>query len=585
MTRIAIDPITRIDGHLRIEVEVTNGVVRDAWSSGTMFRGMERILRGRDPRNAWLLAQRICGACTGVHALASVRAVENALGLTIPRNARLIRNLLAGSQQVQDHVVHFYHQHALDWVDVASATTADPSATSILARSISDTPLSSPTYFLGVRDKLVKFMQSGQLGPFGNAYWGHPAYTLPPEVNLLVMTHYLEALDWQRKLSRIQTLLGGKYPHPQTYLVGGMAVAPPWGGPTGGLPGEHPQQVDPNAPAALNARGLSDLAALLAEAKTFVDQVFVPDVLAVAGHYRDWAGIGTGIGNYLSYGEFPEDDSSQPLLLMPRGRIINRNLAKVEPVDQSAIAETVAHSYYTYDGGGDALRHPANGQTNPAYAGPKPPVTTLAGSDKYSWLKAPRYQEEPMEVGPLARILVAYVEGQVDVRTTVNGVVAKLAVGPDALFSTLGRIVARAIEAQVVVDRLDGWLKDLTANLATGDLAVADLSRWDPGTWPNEAQGWALGEAPRGALGHWVKIRDGRIDEYQVVDATTWNGSPRDATGQRGALEEALVGTPVTDPAMPVEILRTVHSFDPCAACAVHAYDPDAAGSVEIRVV
>jgi hydrogenase large subunit len=584
MTRLAIDPITRIGGHLRIEVEVTNGVVRDAWSSGTMFRGMERILKGRDPRDAWLLAQRICGACTGVHALASVRAVENALGLTIPRNARLIRNLMAGSQQVQDHVVDFYHQHALDWVDVTAATTADPNATSILAGSISDGPSTSPDAFFAVRDKLAAFMRSGQLGPFGNTDRGHPAYTLPPELSLLVMAHYLEALDWQRKVARIQTLLGGKYPHPQTYLVGGMAMAAPWGGPIGGPPGEHPLQVDPNSPAALSAGGLSGIGDLLAEAKTFVDQVFMSDVLALAGHYRDWAGIGTGIGNYLSYGEFPEDDSAKPTLLLPPGRIMNRDLASTEPVDQSAIAETVAHSYYTYDGG-DAPRQPADGQTNPAYAGPQPPFTTLEGSDKYSWIKAPRYQEQPMEVGPLARILVAYVEGRTDVRATVNSVVAKLAGGPDALFSTLGRVVARAIEAQVVANRLDGWLQELTANLATGDLAVADLSGWDPGTWPSEARGWSLGEGPRGALGHWVTIRDRRIDQYQVVDATTWNGSPRDAAGRRGALEEALIGTPIADPARPLEVLRTVHSFDPCAACAVHAFDPAAAGPVEIRVL
>jgi Ni,Fe-hydrogenase I large subunit len=585
MTRIVMDPITRIGGHLRIEVEVTNGVVRDAWSSGTMFRGMERILRGRDPRDAWLLAQRICGACAGVHALASVRAVENALGLTIPRNARLIRNLMAGSQHVQDQVVHFYHLHALDWVDVVSATTADPVATSTLARSISDWPLTSAGYFAGVKDKMVTFIQSGQLGPFDNGYWGHPAYKLPPEANLLVVAHYLEALDWQRTFSRMQTLLGGKYPHPQTYLVGGMVLSPPWGGPTRVLPGEHPQQVERDSPAALSARGLSDMAGLIVGAKAFVDQVFVPDVVAIAGYYREWAGIGTGIGNYLSYGEFPEDDSSQPALLVPRGRIMNRDLARVEPVDQSGVAETVGHSYYTYDGGDEALKHPWDGQTNPTYAGPKPPFTTLEHSDKYSWLKAPRYQDEPMEVGPLARILVAYVEGRVDVRTAVDGVAAKLGLGPEVLFSTLGRTIARAIEAQVIVDRLDGWLKDLVANLATGDLAVANLSGWDPGAWPREAQGWALGEAPRGALGHWVKIRDQRIDDYQLVDASTWNGSPRDAKGRRGAWEEALVGTPVADPARPVEILRTVHSFDPCTACAVHAYDPDAGDSVEIRVV
>ena len=584
MTRTVIDPVTRIGGHLRIEVEVTNGVVRDAWSSGTMFRGMELILKGRDPLDAWLFAQRICGMCTGVHALASVRAVESALGVAIPRNARLIRNLLAGSGYVKDHVVQFYHLHALDWVDVVSALQADPAATSTLARSLSDWPQSGAPYFKGVKDRLTTFVQSGQLGPFANGYWGHQAYRLPPEANLVVFAHYLEALDWQRKIMKIHALLGGKSPHPQTYLVGGMALAPPWGGPRA-LPGEHPTQIERSSPSALSARGLSDIGQLIAEAKTFVEQVYVPDVLAIAGYYGDWAGIGKGIGNYLSYGEFPEDDSAQPALLLARGRIMRRDLVTVAPVDQADVAETVAHSHYTFDGDDNALRHPADGQTNPKYAGPKPPFTTLEGWDRYSWLKAPRYKDEPMEVGPLARMLVAYVEGQGDVRAAMDGVAAKLGIGQEALFSTLGRTIARAIETQVVVNRLEGWLGDLIANLATGDLAVADNSRWDPGAWPREAQGWALGEAPRGALGHWVEIKDQRIASYQVVDATTWNGSPRDAQGRRGALEEALIGTPVADPSRPVEILRTVHSFDPCTACAVHAYRLDAGSSVEIRVV
>ena len=362
-----------------------------------------------------------------------------------------------------------------------------------------------------------------------------------------------------------------------------MVLAPPWGGPTRGLAGEHPQQIDRNAPTALSARGLSDLRQAIADARAFVERVYVPDVLMIAGHYPEWAGIGRGIGNYLSYGEFPEDDSSKPALLMPRGRVLDRDLIGGKAVDQADVAETVAHSHYTYDGGDGALRHPSDGQTSPRYAGPTPPFTTLEGSDKYSWLKAPRYQDQPMEVGPLARMLVAYVEGQADVRVAIDRVAARLAIGQEALFSTLGRTVARAAETQVVATRLDGWLEDLIANLATGDLAVADLTRWEPGTWPSEAGGWALGETPKGALGHWVKIRDQRIDRYQLVDATTWNASPRDAQGRRGALEEALVGTPVADAEWPIEILRTVHLFDPCTACGVHAYGPGA-GSMSIDV-
>lgn len=585
MTRTVIDPVTRVGGHLRIEVEIANGVVRDAWSSGTMFRGMELILRGRDPRDAWLLAQRVCGACTGVHALASVRAVENALGVAIPTNARLARNLIAGTGFVGSHVVGFYHQHAFDWVDAAAALRADPAATSALARSMSDWPQSSSSHFKDVIDRLATVVGSGQPGPFASAFRGHPAYRLSPEANLLVVAHYLEALDWQRTITRIETLLGGKSPHPQTYLVGGMALAPPWGGPERGLPGEHPQQIERSSPTPLSARGLADIGQAITIARTFVEQVYVPDTLMIARQYGEWAGIGKGIGNYLSFGEFPEDDTGKPALLLARGRVMARDLASVGPVDQAGVAETVARSWYSYDDGDDALRHPANGQTKAAYAGPTPPFASLEGSARYSWIKAPRYQDEPMEVGPLARMVVAYVEGQRDVRAALDGAVAGLGGGQEALFSTLGRTVARAVEAQVVAARLEGWLGDLVANLATGDLAVTDLTRWDPGSWPGEARGWALGEAPRGAVGHWVTIRDQRIDSYQLVDATTWNGSPRDARDRRGALEEALVGTPVADAARPIEILRSVHSFDPCPACAVHAYGPGARGPVEIRVL
>ena len=568
MTRIVVDPITRIEGHLRIEVEVANGVVADAWSSGTMFRGLELILNGRDPRDAWVFAQRACGVCTTVHALASVRSVEDALGLRIPRNARLVRNLIAGTQYVQDHVVHFYHLHALDWVDVVSALAADPAATSTLAQTISDHPLSSAAYFKGVKEKLGTFVASGQLGPFANGYWGHPAYRLPPEANLLAVAHYIEALEWQRQVIRIHALLGSKNPHPQTYVVGGMALA-----------------IDPNSTTALNARGLSEIAELIAEAQRFVDEVYIPDVLAVAGFYKDWAAIGKGIGNYMSYGEFAEDDSGLPsAFYLPRGRIMGRDLSKIESVDQGAVSETVAHSYYTYDGGDSTALHPWDGETNPKYAGPTPPFETLEGHDKYSWLKSPRYQGEPMEVGPLARMLVAYASGQADVKAAVDGVLGKLGVGPEALFSTLGRIAARAIETQIIVHRLERWLKDLTNNLDTGDLAIADVTMWDPSSWPAEAQGWGFEEAPRGSLGHWVKIKDRAIENYQLVVPSTWNGSPRDAKGRRGAWEEALIGTPVADPSQPVEILRTVHSFDPCMACAVHVYDPRVGSSVQIRV-
>ncbi len=569
MARIVVDPITRIEGHLRIEVEVANGAVTDAWSTGTMFRGMELILKGRDPRDAWVFAQRACGVCTTVHALASVRSVENALGITIPTNARIIRNLIAGTQYVQDHVIHFYHLHALDWVDVVSALSADPAKTSDLAQSISPWPLSSTVYFKGVQDRLKTFVSSGQLGPFANGYWGHPAYKLPPEANLLAVAHYLEALDWQRQVIRIHALLGGKNPHPQTYVVGGMAMG-----------------VDPNSPTALTMRRLSEVSELVAQAKTFVDQVYIPDVLAVAGFYKDWAGYGQGIGNYMSYGEFPEGDPTDPrTFYLPRGRIMGRDLTTVHGVDQASVAENVAHSWYTYSDGDGTPHHPWKGETNPRYTGPQPPFDSLEGVDKYTWLKAPRYEDQPMEVGPLARMLVAYASGHPEVKKAVDGVLTSLNVPATALFSTLGRVAARAVETSILVGKLDGWLTALTSNLKSGDLAIADVSLWDPSRWPAHAEGYGMEEAPRGSLGHWVVIDNQAITNYQLVVPSTWNGSPRDSQGRRGAWEEALVGTPIADPTRPVEILRTVHSFDPCLACAVHVHDPASGASTLIDVV
>ena len=584
MTRTAIDPVTRVGGHLRLEVDVADGAVRDAWSSGTAFRGMELVLRGRDPRDAWLFAQRICGACTAAHAIASVRAVEDALGIRIPANARLIRNLIGGAAFAQAHVLGFYQQSLLDWVDVMAALDADPSATATLARSLSDWPTSSADHFAQVKGRIAKLVDSGQLGPFTNGYWGHPAYRLAPEADLLFLSHYLEALDWGRAVSRFHTLLGGKNPHLQGFVVGGMVLAAPWGGPVKAVTGEHPRLPDRGSPVALSEDGLFDLGQLIEQMRTFVDQVYVPDVLAIAGYHDDWQGLGAGLGNYLSFGDFPEDDMADAPLLLPRGRILGGRTSEIQPVDQAAVAETVAHSWYAYpdeEGGDAAFRHPFDGRTTPRYDGPTLPFTSLEGSVTYSWLKAPRYAEEPMEVGPLARVLVAYALSKRTVRIAVDDYVARLRAGPEALTGTLGRMVARAIEAQLVAARLDGWLTELRDNLASGDLAVADITRWDPQSWPSDTRGWSLGETPKGALGHWVTLHDGTVSDYQVVDATTWNASPRDGKGLRGALEEALVGTPVADPERPLEVLRVVHAFDPCTACAAHVFGR---GAVAVHV-
>lgn len=555
MARIVIDPVTRIEGHLRIEAELSGGTVSDAWSSGTMFRGIELILRGRDPREAWIWTQRICGVCTTVHALASVRAVEDAFGIEVPENASLIRNIIGASQYVQDHVIHFYHLHALDWVDVTLALKADPSKTSQLAESISAWPKSSRTYFKGIQDRVKALVASKQLSLFSSGYWGHPAYHLPPEANLLAVAHYIEALEFQRDYIRIHAVLGGKNPHLQTYLVGGMSTA-----------------MDPNEPqATINPERITLLAELADKGQTFVDQVYIPDVLAVASFYRDWFGRGEGLGNFLSYGDYPQGsvkDASR--FFLPRGAIFNRDLSKVYPVDPAQVAEYVTHSWYEYSDGDQKGKNPFQGETNPKYTGPKPPFEHLQTDQKYSWLKSPRYQDHAMEVGPLARMLVAHASGHPEVKDLVNGVLAKLGAQPSALFSTLGRIAARAIETQLMARQVSKWVAELGGKLGHGDLRVHSGEKWDPDTWPKEAQGFGFHEAPRGSLAHWVQIEDKKIKNYQAVVPTTWNAGPRDAKGQRGAYEASLLKTPIADPERPVEILRTVHSFDPCLACAVH---------------
>jgi Ni,Fe-hydrogenase I large subunit len=482
-----------------------------------------------------------------------VRAVEDALGIKIPDNARVIRNLIAGIQYVQDHVIHFYHLHALDWVDVTTALKADPAETSKLAQSLSDWSKSSADYFQGVKDKLAAFVSSGQLGPFANGYWGHAAYKLPAEANLLAVAHYLEALDWQRDVIRVHAILGSKNPHPQTYLVGGMAIP-----------------IDPDSEAALNADKIALIKQLFVKAKAFVEQVYIPDLLAVASFYKEWAGYGGGLGNFLVYGEFPDRAGK---FLLPAGVILNKDLSKVLPLDQTKITEYVTRSWYKYTDGDQAARHPWDGETQPNYTGPKPPYEFLNTDGKYTWLKAPRYAGQAMEVGPLARMLVAYASGQPRVKELVSAVLGKLGVGAEALFSTLGRTAARGIETLVIAEQLVPWLDELTANISSKDLKIHNGDKWDPATWPKEAKGWGFHEAPRGALGHWVRIVDKKIANYQCVVPSTWNGSPRDAQGQRGAYEAALVGTPVTNPEQPIEILRTIHSFDPCMACAVHVLD------------
>jgi hydrogenase large subunit len=557
--RIVVDPITRIEGHLRIEAEVKDGKIVDAYSSGTMVRGFELILKGRDPRDAWAFVERACGVCTTVHALASVRAVEDALDITIPPNAELIRNLMFCAQYMQDHVVHFYHLHALDWVDVVSALKADPRKTSEIAQSISSWPKSSPKYFADVQKRLTAFVNSGQLGIFANGYWGHAGYKLPSEVNLLGTAHYLEALEWQKEIVKIHTIFGGKNPHPN-YLVGGAPCA-----------------VNLDDANALNAERLAYVGTLLENATEFIEKVYLPDLLAVASFYKDWGAIGGGLPNYLAYGDLPVHGYRDVIdFKFPRGAILNRDLTTVHEVngkDQEQVQEFIAHSWYEYSSGDDSGKHPWVGETKLQYTGPKPPYEFLNVEQKYSWLKTPRWKGNPMEVGPLARMLVAYASGREEVKEVVNGTLKALDVPVAALFSTLGRTAARGLETRLVSVWAKEFYQQLLASIKNGDSRMFDNSKWLPETWPKEAKGVGLTEAPRGALAHWIVIKEGRIDNYQLVVPSTWNASPRDPRGQRSAYEAALIGTPVKNPDQPLEILRTIHSFDPCIACAVHLYD------------
>jgi hydrogenase large subunit len=580
--RVVVDPITRIEGHLRIEAATDGaGNIDTAYSSGTMVRGIETILKGRDPRDAWAFAQRICGVCTLVHGIASIRAVEDALNYPIPKNAQLIRNLMIGAQYVHDHVMHFYHLHALDWVDVVSALNADPKATSELAQSISNYSKSSPGYFSDVQKRVKDLVESGQLGIFANGYWGHPAYKLPPEANLMAVAHYLDALAWQRDVVQIHAILGGKNPHPN-FLVGGTpsAISIDPGATTGGSAGT-----------ALNVVGLQEMRNVIKRMQDFVDQVYVPDTLAIASFYKDWFARG-GNDNFLVLGDLPSKsmDDVDSYFFKP-GAILGRDLSRIEPVDLNdpeQVKEFVAHSWYEYSGGNDSGLHPYDGETDLKYqerGGPTPPFKHLNVDQGYSWLKSPRWRGQPMEVGPLARVLMLYAQGHEPTKELATKALTQLDAPLEAMFSTLGRTAARTLETKLLADQMGNWLDDLIANIKAGDVAVHNDEMWDPRSWPKEARGVGFMEAPRGGLSHFIVIKDGKIDNYQAVVPSTWNAGPRDAENQAGPYETALQDNhQLHDPKQPVEILRTVHSFDPCIACAVHVTDPDGEELVQVKV-
>lgn len=504
-----------------------------------------------------------------VHAVASCRAVEDALDIHIPPNANLIRNLMHAMQFVQDHVVHFYHLHALDWVDVTSALRADPAEASRIAASISAWPNNSSTWFREVQERVRRFVGSGQLGIFANGYWGHPAYKLPPAVNLIAVAHYLEALDWQRDVIRLHTIFGGKNPHPN-FLVGGMAST-----------------INLEGTATINAERLTDVHDLIVKAQRFVEQVYWPDLVAIAGYYKDWAAIGGGTGNYMTVGEFPDADVRDlGSLYFPRGIILGRNLSRVVPYDHELVQEYIQHSWYTYAAGAGAGLHPWEGETTPRYEGPATPWRYVQDSERYTWMKAPRYEGRPMEVGPLARMLVAFASGHREAREQIGELLGRLQVGPAALFSTLGRTGARGVETVLLARKLSRWYDQLVARIRGGDTTTFEGSKWEPSTWPATAQGYGYLDAPRGALGHWVKIKDGKIEKYQCVVPSTWNSSPRGGPDdQPGPYEAALMDNhPLVDPERPIEILRTIHSFDPCMACGVHVLDATGREITRVRV-
>jgi hydrogenase large subunit len=579
--RVVVDPITRIEGHLRIEVNVDDkNVIRNAVSTGTMWRGLEVILKGRDPRDAWAFVQRICGVCTGVHALASIRSVEDALGIDIPENANTIRNIMHLTLYSQDHLVHFYHLHALDWVDVVSALSADPKATSELAQSISNWPLSSPGYYRDLQNRLKLFVGSGQLGPFRNGYWGHPAYKLPPEANLMAVAHYLEALDFQKEIKKIQAIFGGRNPHPN-WLVGGV-----------------PSPINLNdvgAVGAINMERLNMVSRIIDRTIQFIDQVYIPDLLAIASFYKDWASIGGGLSSkyLMSYGDFPKsaNDYSPGNMMMPAGVIIDGNLNEVLPIDlmkEDEVQEFVTHSWYKYADESVGL-HPLKGETVPNFdignaKGKRTHIEAVDEASKYSWVKAPRWKGHAMEVGPLARFVIGYVKGQDDIKALVDPVLGQLGVPVTALFSTLGRTAARGLECTWAAHKLKDEFNKLVANIKAGDINTANMANFEPSTWKKSAQGVGFVEAPRGALAHWIDIEDKKIKNYQCVVPTTWNASPRDPAGKIGAYEAALLDTPMHDPGQPLEILRTVHSFDPCLACATHVLDMEGNELTSVKV-
>jgi quinone-reactive Ni/Fe-hydrogenase large subunit len=555
---VVIDPITRIEGHLRIEAVIDdNNVITDAYSSSTMFRGIEEILKGRDPRDCGLLSMRICGVCTGTHYQRSIEAVEHAFNVSIPKNARLVRNLLQGALYIHDHIVHFYHLHALDWVDITQALEADPKLAVEEAQKWANVSGQRPfnaseDVYAQVQERVTRYVKQGRLGIFGNAYWGSEGYKLTPEQNLVALSHYLDALDLQRHIAKAQAIFGGKNPHPQSIVVGGVTCV---------------QDLK-------NPVRLAEFKDIIEKAQKFVKQAYLPDVYMAGTMYADEAleGVGAGVGNFMSYGDFNLDDTPfyEAAKLFPSGIVMNRDLSKVYDLDQNKITEDVTHAWYE----GKSNLHPYDGVTVPNYTGfkeKKEGIAYLDTNKKYSWIKSPLYDDERMEVGPLARMIVGVARGDERISKYVTTFLKQGNLPTKVLFSTVGRTAARCIETEMMCDEVLKWSDELAKNVAMGDLST--WTEFDFDAVAQDAQGFGMAEAPRGGLGHWVKIKDGKVVNYQAVVPSTWNAAPRDYKGRLGAYEASLVGTKVVNPDEPLEIIRTIHSFDPCIACAVHIVD------------
>ena len=564
--RISIDPITRIEGHLRIDCEIENGVVTNAWSSGTMWRGMENIVKGSDPRDAWMIMQRICGVCTTVHAIMSVRAVEDALGAKVPVNAQYIRNMILSAHSMHDHIVHFYQLSAMDWVDITAALNADPDKAAEMLKGVSTWGLNSANEFRNVQNKIKSLVESGQLGIFANGYFGHPAMKLPPEVNLIAVAHYLQALECQRDCNRIVALLGGKTPHIQNLAIGGVA---------------NPINLDSQS--VLNLERLMFVKSCIDRLNDFVTQVYRVDAAIIAAYYPEWLNLGKTSGNYLSVPEYPIDGDNSKFALTG-GYIENFDISTFRPITQQkdefvvkGIKESGKHAWYE----DDEPIEPWAGLTRPKYTG-------WQDEGKYSWVKAPSFYGKVVEVGPLAYLMCNLANENKDTLHHFNhikGLYEKLSgntLSVDHLHSTLGRIIARTVHCCVLNNILEQQWKLLVDNIGTGD-TVAYLKTDIPQT--GEFKGVGFGEVPRGMLSHWVVVKNGKIENYQAVVPSTWNAGPRNQNDEMGPYELSIIGTPIADPTKPLEVVRTIHSFDPCMSCAVHVVNTENGEVTQVKVL